>query len=106
MNWFEEQIKLRKKNDDKDLADAMEDIASSVLHKQNTSFYTDRKKIKNALDEILLVAFHICREQAGRSHKPFVGTNKRFKADAAGFKLAEKRCVMLAPILHRKRISL
>ena len=53
MNWFEEQIKLRKKNDDKDLADAMEDIASSVLHKQNTSFYTDRKKIKNALDEIL-----------------------------------------------------
>ena len=53
MNWFEEQIKLRKKNDDKDLADAMEDIASSVLHKQNASFYTDRKKIKNALDEIL-----------------------------------------------------
>ena len=53
MSWFEEQIKIRKKQDDRDLADAMEDIASSVLHRRNASFGNDRKNIKNALDEIL-----------------------------------------------------
>ena len=53
MSWFEEQIKLRKKHDDRDLADAIEDISSSVLHKRNASFGNDRKTIKNALDEIL-----------------------------------------------------
>lgn len=53
MSWFEEQIKLRKKQDDRDLADAMEDIASSVLHRHSASFGNDRKHIKNALDEIL-----------------------------------------------------
>ena len=53
MSWFEEQIKLRKKYDDRDLADAIEDISSSVLHRRNPSFSGDRKNIKNALDEIL-----------------------------------------------------
>lgn len=53
MSWFEEQIKLRKKCDDQNLADAIEDIASSVLHRRSASFHNDRKTIKNALDEIL-----------------------------------------------------
>ena len=53
MSWFEEQIKLRKKHDDRELADAIEDIASSVLHRRNAAFSNDRKSIKNALDEIL-----------------------------------------------------
>ena len=53
MSWFEEQIKLRKKHDEQDLADAIEDISSSVLHRGNTSFNSDRKNIKNALDAVL-----------------------------------------------------
>lgn len=53
MNWFEEQIKLRKKRDDENLADAIEDIASSILHRHSFSFDSDKKNIKNALDEIL-----------------------------------------------------
>ena len=53
MSWFEEQIKLRKKHDEQDLADAIDDISSSVLHRYNTSYKNDRKNIKNALDAIL-----------------------------------------------------
>lgn len=53
MSWFEEQIKLRKKQDDQDFVDAIEDITSSVLHRRNVPFGNDRKHIKNALDEIL-----------------------------------------------------
>ena len=53
MSWFEDQIKLRKKRDNSNLADAIEDIASSVLHRRNTAFGDNRKSIKNALDEIL-----------------------------------------------------
>ena len=53
MSWFEEQIKLRKKQDDIELADAIEEISSSVLHRRTPSFDNDRKSIKNALDEIL-----------------------------------------------------
>ena len=52
MSWFEEQIKLRKKRDEENLSDAIEDIASSVLHKRKASF-DNSKAIKNALDEIL-----------------------------------------------------
>ena len=58
MSWFEEQIKLRKKHDNLNLADAMEDIAASVLHRHNTSFGNSWKNIKNALDEILCY-YHI-----------------------------------------------
>ena len=53
MSWFEEQIKLRKKHDEKDLADAIEDVSSSIFHRRHASSGNDRKNIKNALDEIL-----------------------------------------------------
>ena len=53
MSWFEEQIKMRKKSDDRDLADAIEDIAASVLHRRSAAFSNERKQVKNALDEIL-----------------------------------------------------
>ena len=46
MSWFEEQIKLRKKHDEMDLADAIEDISASILHRRNASFDNDRKNIK------------------------------------------------------------
>lgn len=58
MSWFEEQIKLRKKHDNLNLADAMEDIAASVLHRHNTASGSSRTSIKNALDEILCY-YHI-----------------------------------------------
>ena len=53
MSWFEEQIKLRKTRDDRDLADAVEDIAASVSRKRSSSLGDGRKATKNALDEIL-----------------------------------------------------
>ena len=53
MSWFEEQIKLRKRQDDRELADAIEDVASSVLHRNKGAFRDDRKNTKNALDAIL-----------------------------------------------------
>lgn len=58
MSWFEEQIKLRKKHDNLNLADAMEDIAASVLHRHNTASGSSRTSIQNALDEILCY-YHI-----------------------------------------------
>jgi hypothetical protein len=49
MSWFEEQIKLRKKRDEENLSDAIEDIASSVLHRRKTSFDNNRQNIKNVM---------------------------------------------------------
>ena len=52
MSWFEEQIKLRKTRDDRDLADAVEDIAASVSRKRSSSLGDGRKATKYSFDKL------------------------------------------------------
>lgn len=54
MGWFDEQIKLRKKNDDAILEEAFADITDAVLGtKMSEAYKSDAAKADNAIDEIL-----------------------------------------------------
>ena len=54
MGWFEEQIKLRKKNDDAILEEAFVGMADAVLGtKMSEAYKTDAEKADSAVDEIL-----------------------------------------------------
>ena len=57
-NWFEEQIKERKLNDEEILRDAFDEMAGSVLGKGAKSFMSAEKEAENAIDEILAF-YHI-----------------------------------------------
>ena len=54
MGWFDEQIKLRKKNDDAILEEAFVGMADAVLGtKMSEAYKTDAEKADSAVDEIL-----------------------------------------------------
>lgn len=54
MGWFDEQIKLRKKNDDAILEEAFVGMADAVLGtKMSEAFKSDAAKAESAVDEIL-----------------------------------------------------
>lgn len=54
MGWFDEQIKLRKKNDDDVFAESFLNLAGSVIGtRMSESLKDDRQATKNAIDEIL-----------------------------------------------------
>lgn len=54
MGWFDEQIKLRKKNDDAILEEAFVGMADAVLGtKMSEAFKSDAAKAETAIDEIL-----------------------------------------------------
>ena len=54
MGWFDEQIKLRKKNDDELFSEAFVGIADAVLgSKMSAAFTNDEAKAQGAIEEIL-----------------------------------------------------
>ena len=54
MGWFDEQIKLRKKNDDELFSEAFVGIADAVLgSKMSAAFTNDEEKAQGAIEEIL-----------------------------------------------------
>ena len=54
MGWFDEQIRLRKMNDDELFEDAFLDMAGAVMGQElQASLESDRVKTKNAIDAIL-----------------------------------------------------
>ena len=59
MSIFDEQISIRKLNDDKEFEDAFINIASTVVgSKLTAAFKDDRRAFKDAIDEILMF-YHI-----------------------------------------------
>ncbi len=53
MGWFDEQIRLRKLNDDQVFAEALQDAAGVVLGKKQNTFRDDRVLTGNALEKIM-----------------------------------------------------
>lgn len=53
MSWIDEQIRERKRKDNKDFSESLETLAATVTRKKTGATSDDRQKIKNALDEIL-----------------------------------------------------
>ena len=54
MGWFDEQIRLRKQNDQEILEDSCMDMAGAVMGSEfRASLESDRVKTKNAIDAIL-----------------------------------------------------
>lgn len=62
MGWFDEQIKIRKENDEKMLSDAYYNVAAAVSKKLTANAISDSQKAKNAINEILAY-FHIKNEE-------------------------------------------
>lgn len=52
MGWFDKQIKERKKYDDENLIDSIDEIAATILRKKFNSSSDDRKRISGAVEEI------------------------------------------------------
>lgn len=54
MGWFDEQIKLRKENDDNAFADSFVNMAGAVMGKRvSAALKDDRVVTKDAIDEIM-----------------------------------------------------
>ena len=54
MGWFDEQIRLRKQNDQEILEDSCMDMAEAVMGREfRASLESDRAKTKNAIDAVL-----------------------------------------------------
>ena len=53
MGWFDEQIRLRKLNDDQVFAEALQDAAGVVIGKKQPYIRDDRVLTGNALEKIL-----------------------------------------------------
>lgn len=58
MGWFEEQIKMRRDNDNEALDDSLKNVSAIIKGKKGFFFGDDREQIKCVLDEILAF-FHI-----------------------------------------------
>ena len=76
MGWFDEQIKLRKKNDDELFSEAFVGIADAVLgSKMSAAFTNDEAKAQGAIEEILKY-YHVKPREVPDSIK---GLNNRLE---------------------------